>query len=245
MIDRTLLNSGNDIPFIQAGLTIHNPTIKEIAMLNGEYKFWSACQVLKFNKDFLEHGQEVKQSNFELILKIIRQKNIQAYEAKINIISLLSLLFPLHKIELSNNAINLENKQTKEISQIDNDNFQYFKEILIDMFCLTNTQNKQYDPSGELAKKIANQLKKGEQRRAQLASQSYKKINILDRYVSVLSVGLKKDKNILMNYTVYQLIDEFNRFLLQLHYDSWVKWRIAGAEGMQEPEDWLKDLYQE
>lgn len=244
MIDRTLLNSGNDIPFITAGLVIHNPTIKEISMLNGEYKFWSACQLFKFDKNILENSENIKQSNLELILRMIRQKNVESYQARINILSLLSLLFPSYKTYLKSNLIKLQHEQTKQIAQIDNDNFQSFKEILIDIFCLTNKENKQYDPSGQLAKKIANQLKRGQQRRAQLAPSTNKQINLLDRYVSILSVGLKKDKNVLMNYTVYQLMDQFNRFLLQLHYDSWVKWKIAGAEGMQEPEDWLKDLYQ-
>jgi len=47
-----------------------------------------------------------------------------------------------------------------------------------------------------------------------------------------------------MNYTVYQLMDEFNRFELKLHYDAWEKYRIAGATGMEDPEDWLKDIHE-
>jgi hypothetical protein len=44
---------------------------------------------------------------------------------------------------------------------------------------------------------------------------------ILSRYISILAVGEGKDINDLMNYTIYQLMDEFNRFELKMHYDSW------------------------
>jgi len=51
-VDELLLLSGNDIPFPQARLTIHQPTLKEIAYIT-EQRFWAGCELLKFNKDFL------------------------------------------------------------------------------------------------------------------------------------------------------------------------------------------------
>jgi hypothetical protein len=53
----------------------------------------------------------------------------------------------------------------------------------------------------------------------------------------------KKDINDLMNYTVYQLMDEYNRFQLKTKYDTWIKFKVAGATGMEDPEDWLKDIH--
>jgi len=47
-----------------------------------------------------------------------------------------------------------------------------------------------------------------------------------------------------MNYTVYQLMDEFNRYQLKMRYDSWERCKIAGATGMDDPEDWLKDIHE-
>ena len=46
-----------------------------------------------------------------------------------------------------------------------------------------------------------------------------------------------------MNYTVYQLMDEFNRFQLKLNYDSWLQFKCAGATDMKDPEDWFKDIH--
>jgi hypothetical protein len=42
MIDELLLLSGNDLPFPEAGLTIHQPRIREIAYIT-EFNFWSGC----------------------------------------------------------------------------------------------------------------------------------------------------------------------------------------------------------
>jgi len=38
-----------------------------------------------------------------------------------------------------------------------------------------------------------------------------------------------------MNYTVYQLMDEFNRFQLKIQYDIWLKYKVGGFSGMKEP----------
>ena len=45
MLDSLLLLSGNDIPFIEANLTIHNPTLKEIGYV-GEENFLNGYQLL-------------------------------------------------------------------------------------------------------------------------------------------------------------------------------------------------------
>ena len=244
MIDELLLLSGNDIPFPIAGITIHQPKLKEIALIN-EDTFWRGCQLLKFNKDILQ--DKVKndlsnQSNFNIIMSMVQDRNIQSQRARINLLSILALIFPNYKIKLENNIIQLFHSESQEMREINDDNFQRFKGILSEMFCLKNGE-KQYDPSGELAKKIANKIMKGKQKKAKLAPESSDKISLLSRYVSILAVGQQKDLNTLMNYTVYQIMDEFTRYQLKLNYDSWDRYRRAGATGMKDPEDWLKDIH--
>lgn len=244
MIDELLLLSGNDLPFPQAQLTIHQPRLKEIAYIT-QKQFWPGCEILKFNKENLIDQDKIdlsNMSNFNIIMMIIQEKNLQAYQAKLNVLSLLALLFPTKKILLEKGAIQLRDNQTGEVNEINEDNFEAFKEIIITMFCLTNKENKQYNPSGQLAQKIADKIKKGRQKKAKLAPDS--KIAILSRYVSILAVGEKKNINDLMNYTIYQLMDEFNRFELKLRYDSWQRFKAAGCSGMDDPEDWLKDIHE-
>lgn len=244
--DELLFLSGNDIPFPQAGITIHQPKIKEIAYITEEV-FWPACELLKFNKEILTEQDKnglINRSNFNIIMMMVQEKNVEAQKARNNIFQLLALLFPSYKLKLNkqNLTIQLQDVETEQIKEINESNFQAFKKILIIMFCLTNEANKEYNPKGDLAKRIADQLKKGRQRRAQLAPQT--KIALLSRYVSILAIGEKKDINELMNYTVYQLIDQFKRFELKVHYDNWLKFKIAGATGMEDPDDWMKDIHE-
>ena len=243
MMDELLLLSGNDIPFPFGQVTIHQPRLREIAYITEE-KFWPGCQLLKFNKEILPDQDKVNllnRSNFNIIMTMIKEKNSEAQKARINVFSILALLFPDKQILLGRNIIQLRNPQNvNEVNEINEDNFESFKEILIDMFCLKG-DNKQYDPSGELAKKIANQIKRGREKKAKLAPE--KKVSILSRYVSILAVGQKKDINDLMNYTVYQIMDEFKRFNLKMRYDAWYQAKVAGCTGMNDPEDWFKDIY--
>lgn len=243
-MDELLLLSGNDIPFPEARLIIHQPRLKEIAYIT-EQRFWPGCELLKFNKEILPDEDKVglsNMSNFNIIMTMVQEKSIESQQARLNILSLLALMFPTSEILLGKKAIQLRNHQTDEVNEINDENFEVFKKILISMFCLTNKENKEYNPSGDLARKIANKLKRGREQRAKLAPET--KIAILSRYASILAVGQQKDLNGLMNYTVYQLMDEFNRYELKMHYDSWERWKIAGATGGNDPEDWLKDIHE-
>lgn len=175
-------------------------------------------------------------------MSMIQEKHQESFQAKVNVLSVLALIFPTYEIFLKKDSIKLVNVETQEESEINSDNFQTLKEILIDVFCLTNQENKQYNPSGDLAQKIADKIMLGRQKKAEQMPK-IDQIEILSRYVSILAVGQNKDINELMNYTVYQLMEEFNRFALKLHFDAWTQYRIAGATGMQTPEDWLKDIH--
>ncbi len=242
MKNELLLLSGCDIPFPIAQLTIHQPRIREISLISEE-TFWGGCQFIQFDKNFLE--DEVKNnlsnlSNFNIIIAMLQGKDVESQSAKLKLLSVLALIFPTYKIKIGKKTIHLQEESSQEIKEINEDNFQQLKEILVDMFCLKGNE-KQYDPSGDLAERIANQIKKGRQKRAELAPQ--KKISLLSRYVSILSVGLQIDINIIMDYTVYQLMDAFERFQLKLSYEQWERYKIAGATGMSDPEDWFKDIH--
>ena len=244
MIDELLLLSGNDIPFPEAKLIIHPPRLKEIAYIT-EKVFWPGCQLFKIDKNILTEKDKVNlsnQSNFNIIMSMISQKNIESYQARVNIFSILSLMFPSYQIRLESQAIILQHQQNEQIHKIDNNNFEAFKDLFIEIFCL-NDVSKEYNPSGQLAKKIIDKIKKGQEKKAKLAPDKNQKISIFSRYISILTVGQNKNMNDFMDYTVYQLLDQFNRYVLKLHYDTWQKYRIAGATGMEDPQDWFKDIH--
>lgn len=246
IIDELSLELGIDLPFIEAGVTIHQPRLREIAYVT-EHRFWLGCQLLKFDKENLTEQDKnslSNWSNFNIIMSMIQENNVESQQAKLNILSILTLLFPNYSFNLGTKAIQLQHSQTKEVAEINDNNFQIFKNVVNEMFCLKGGEDKQYNPAGDLAKKLADKFKKARAKKAQLASGGRdQKISILSRYVSILTVGQKKDMNSFQDYTVYQLMDEFSRFNLKLQYDAWVKYKIAGAQNLQTPEDWLKDMH--
>lgn len=243
MDNELLLLSGNDIPFPQARLSIHQPTIREIAYV-GEENFYTGCEFLRFSKDNLNDEDKIhleNYSNFDVLMSIIKEQNPTVQKNRICVILVLSLLFPDYEIKINNNCFQL--KKQEEIYEINNKNFEIFLDILNEMFCLKSKNDNTYNPSGNVAKKIAEKLKKRHQKLAE--KEGPKKVAIISRYVSILAVGQQKDINSFMQYTVYQLFDEFKRYELKLNWDIYLQAKMAGAKDLKEVDDWMKDIHSE
>lgn len=211
-----------------------------------ESSFWMGCELLKFDKSIFK-GQDAQKlaqfSNLALLLTMVEDKHIDAKKSKVNLLFILAILFPQYQIRFQNLTIILTHVETKETFIINDENFDALQTIIKQMFCLTNLANKQYDPSGKLAEKIAKQIKAGQKKRAQLGPASQKDLSIFNRYISILATAKQKSIYQIMDYTVYQLMDEYNRFMLWYSSDQWFKLKIAGATGMDEQPDWLKDIH--
>jgi hypothetical protein len=245
MLNDLLLLSGNDIPFEEAQLTIHQPTVKEIAYV-GEETFYTGCEFLNFSKDNLEQEDRTileHLTNFDVLMSIIEEQNITAKKGKLCIYLVLSLLFPQAMVTIEKNQIKIVTIGEEESEHfITNKNFDQFVKIINEMFCLKQNQEDKYNPSGKLAADIANKLKKRHQKLAE-DSEKPKKIAIISRYVSVLTVGEQKDMNSFMQYTVYQLFDEFKRYELKVNNDIYFQAKLAGAKDLKEVDDWMQDIH--
>ena len=236
--------SAQDIPFAAARLNICQPKIRDIALL-GEDNFYAGVEFLKFDKDILSEEDKIHledRSNFEVLIAIMNEQNLTIQKQKLQITMVLALLFPEHSIEIKKQYISLI--KDKQEFQINNENFEQFKRIIKHMFCLDGNKDSDddYNPSGAMAKQIAEKLKKRHQRISQEKNQN-KKISILEKYVSILAVGESKDMNSLLNYTVYQLFDELKRYQLKMAWDLNLKARLAGAQDLEDAEDWMQDLH--
>ena len=246
MKNELLFLSGNDIPFAEGSITIHQPTMKEIAFL-GEEAFFTGCELLKFSKNILVIEDNLELENmhdFDILMSIMNDKSAQTQLNVSCALMVLDLLFPLYEIAILPQGIFCIPRDGEGIicGGITKNNFDAFKQIIISMFCLEKTQSETYNVQGELAKKIAEKFKKRNQKLAEL-QQKPNKVAIFSRYISILTVGEHKDINSFMNYTVYQLFDEFQRFELKENYDVYVKAKLAGAKDMKEPDSWMKDIH--
>ena len=246
MLNDLLLLSGNDIPFPEAQLTIHQPTIKEIAYI-GEENFYTGCEFLKFSKDKLDEKDRIhleNYSNFDVLMSIMKEKNAVVQKNKICVSMVLAIMFPLYSISFSDTAIIFKKEGTEEVCLINNNNFEEFKKILNQIFCLGQGTgiDGDYNPSGDIAKRIADKLNRRKQKLAEIKPQEHK-IAILSRYLSILTIGQNMNLNDLLQYTVYQLFDIFERYQLKVQNDFYFKAKLAGASDLQEVEDWMKDIH--
>lgn len=244
-LDSLLLLSGNDIPFYEARIAIHQPTLKEIGYI-GEENFFTGCEMFNFSKDLLSEEDRNNLSNntdFDILIAILKERNAVMQKNRDCVEMVLALLFPEYSFTIDRNGINLKKHNEEEIHTINNDNFEQFKIIINSMFSYKKDKTTDLNPAGNLASKIAEKLRKRHQKLNQLKSNNVNKIDVLSRYVSILAVGQQKDINSLLNYTIYQLFDEFERYQLKISYDIFIQAKMAGAKDLKDVDDWMKDVH--
>lgn len=243
MNNELLLITGKNIPFIEAQIDIHQPTMNEISLI-GEENFFAGCQFLNLSKDQLvledKTGLEDK-SDFEIFMSIMCSK--EKIEYRNSVLMLLALIFPEYQINFTPNDILLVNE--KHSTRINNTNYDVFKNIINTMFGLNESDpaKQEFNPSDDRARKIAEKIKKHKEKIAHLHGDDKKKIAVFSRYISILSVGLELDMRIFGDYTVFQLKDQFSRYQKKQSFDIYIEGKMAGATGMEEVDNWMKDIH--
>lgn len=237
-LSELLLLSGNDIPFMGAQTSIHQPTLKEIAFI-GEEDFHIGCHFLNFNKNQLSPEDKIgleDQSDFNIFMSVMNSRDKAKH--KTDALMVLALLFPQYSFKIEQNKILLQSE--KFSSSINEQNYDEFKSILSQIFCL-DAGDAKYDPADALAARIAEKLKKRKEKLENLKQGDSQRINIFGLFISTLAVGLQKDMNDLLNYTVYQIRDEYKRFQLKYIFDQNFSARLAGAQDLEEVSNWMED----
>lgn len=250
-LDDFVLLSGNDFPFESARLIVHPPHLREIAFL-GEESFFLGCQMLNFSKSLLKSQDKVvinDVEDFDILMAIMMDKSQELKNQQECAIAVLGLLFPKYNFTFTKDGIVFINQEDKtQMGTINKMNFDEFKKILAKTFCLGSVAGAEteYNPNGKLAQKLVDKFKERHEKLAQLQGDSAndKHFSVLGRYLSILTVGTSKDMNEFLDYTVFQLFDEYRRYELKMQYDIYFKARMAGAKDIKEPENWMKDLYE-
>ena len=246
-INRLLLMSKNDIPFEEARLIIHNPTLKEIAII-GEDVFFMGFEYLNFSKQFLKEQDKNRLkdfTDFEILMTIMKNNDIVIKQGKEAIEMVLALLFPEYQISFLPMSIMLSKDSERFL--IDKENFENFRNIVSQMFCLNKTKSgaHKYNPGGVQAMELVKKFQERDKKLAKLKRQGKQDegITIFSQYISILSVGLKKDINDLLQYTVYQLFEQLQRFKAKQNFDIYIQAKMAGAKDIQDVDNWMSDIH--
>lgn len=231
------LFTGVDIPMVEYGLILHQPTIKEISYI-GEARFLSGIQLLGIQKDALIQDKEQADNVniFQIILQLLKENQ----ELKNNILNIFQLLFINIKVIIMPKSINFI-QADNNIIMIDENNFQGFQDYLRTVFCLTNKTNNDFNTVTEKGREIANKLLRARQRVA--AQKQQGKHNTLVNYLSSLVVAIPSmSLNDVINLTLYQLYDLLERYSLYSNWDLQIKCQLAGGT-VEEKEDWMKNIH--
>lgn len=251
MIDYLLKLSQNDIPFTQAHLIIHQPTLKELGYIGGEETLFFCYKIINFSKSQIEIQDKnylQNKTDFEILMILINNKQggILSQKGRVCLKAMLTLLFPDFIINFLPASILLSKE--KDTFFIDKDNFNIFKDIFNEMFCFSDiigTVSQKYNPGGPQGRALAQKFRKRQEKLAKIKNhnQQHRGIEILANYISILAIGKKQDINTILNYTVPQLIDEMQRFKLKEEFETYKQLKLAGAKDVEQVKNWMANLH--
>lgn len=238
------LMCGTDLPIPEIPLVIHQPRIKEIALI-GERDFFIGAQCLCINKNALmiQGKSDLEETtNFQIFMMMMMQK--EDAERRSATQSVLSLLFPNSKVIFMPRSIVISWIDNDIQTTLDNENFELFQSVARQIFCFDTNKNGQdtYNPANKKAQEIAQKIMKGRQRVAELKGAT--DMSILSQYLSTLTVGLNSmSLEDCMNLTIYQIYDLIERYSLYTNWDMDIRSRLAGAKSDKKPENWMKNIH--
>ena len=241
MDTRLSLMCGTDYPVPECQISVHQPSIKEIALI-GESDFFSGVQCLCLNKSMFIKDESLLRdtNNFQIFMMIMSEK--ETVDKKVAVQQVCTLLFPKHKVLFTPRSFIL-NGESGSI-QIDETNFEFLQEAITNICCLkTGPMDQQaFNPANDKAREIAEKLMRGRQRVAEQKGQS--NVSIFSQYLSILTVGLNSmSLQDTMDLTMYQLYDLVERYMLYINWDMDIRCRLAGGKPDSQPDNWMKTIH--
>ena len=241
MDTRLTLMCGTDYPVPECQLIIHQPTIKEIALI-GEQDFFSGIQCLCLHKTMFVKDESLLRdiNNFQIFMTIMLEK--ETVDKKIAVQQVCTLLFPQYKLMFTpSSMILVKDGQT---FMIDENNFNYLQSAISDITCMKTGPMDQttFNPANEKAREIAEKLMRGRKRVAEEKGQN--NVSIFTQYLSILTVGINSmPLQNLMELTIFQLYDLVERYMLYVNWDLDVRCRLAGGKPDSQPDNWMKTIH--
>ena len=241
MDTRLALMCGTDYPVPECQIILHQPRIKEIALI-GESDFFSGIQCLCLNKSmFVKDETDLSNvNNFQIFMTIMSEK--QTADKKAAVQQVCALMFPKNKVLFTPRSMLITGEGQNV--QIDETNFEFLQTAISNICCMkTGPMDQQsFNPANSKAREIAEKLMRGRQRVA--AQKGSSNTSIFSQYLSILTVGLgSMSFQNCMDLTMYQLYDLVERYTLYVNWDMDVKCRLAGGKPDSQPDNWMKDIH--
>ena len=242
MDTRLTLMCGTDYPVPECQIVLHQPRIKEIALI-GESDFFSGIQCLCLNKSmFVKDESDLSNvNNFQIFMTIMSEK--EAADKKAAVQQVCTLLFPKYKVLFTPRSMLITGGSEGNI-QIDESNFEYLQAAISNICCMkTGPMDQQsFNPANSKAREIAEKLMRGRQRVA--AQKGETNTSIFSQYLSILTVGCgSMSLQNMTELTMYQLYDLVERYMLYVNWDMDIRCRLAGGKPDNQPDNWMKNIH--
>lgn len=237
--------AGVDIPIPELQLTVHPPTIKDIAYM-GESDYFSAVQYLCLDKEQLVQDKFLLSSlsNFQVLMKVLESSENK--EKKQSVLTLLKLLFPDYSAMITKNSIILAVIGDTTTQLIDDNNFDIFQAVLKEILCVNSMfqgENVIYNPANAKAQAIADKLMAGRRKVAAIKSSGGGE-SVLTRYLSIITVGLQSmPLSEAVKLNMFQLFDIMERYSAFVEWDTDLRVRLAGGKPDRQVESWMRDIH--
>lgn len=264
--------AGIDFYFTPFSTMIHQPSIKEIALL-GEQNFFDALSILEgSSSDFF-----IKQ-----ILKTTPSEEIGAIQAELNYTitsdldvfyryclgkreqqimkSFFYLIFEslrnINFVQIGNTKMLIQfsfhdcfSKEADQIQTItlDNKGFDELKDTISDMFSYETIENKEakLNPAGEMAKKIAEKMAAAAERRAKIYGHNNKSKDtesIISTMVSILATSDGILLTEILKLTFPQVLIQLNRTQLLQQYHTQITLGAFGGLDANDLANWQESV---
>lgn len=238
---RLALMCGTDIPVPDCQLVIHQPRIKEIALI-GEREFFTGVQTFCIDKRMFVQDKALLEStnNFQIFMTIMSEK--ETADKKLAVQQVATLFFPEYKINFTPRSIIFSGKGG--MITVDENNFEPLQDALTAICCLRSGPGDQqsFNPANDKAAEIARKLMRGRQIVAEQKGET--NTSIFSQYLSTLTVGLHSmSLQDLMDLTMFQLYDLVERYMLYINWDMDIRSRLAGAKPDSKPDNWMKNIH--
>lgn len=205
----------------------------------------SGIYALNISKESIKFEDEIdlsEVSNFQLFMMVMEDE--RTLDKKQAVQEVLSLIFPKYKISFTPRSLMFYQQEIGMIT-VDDSNFNALQEIIQIAFCLNRGKEDEVKynvrESDKRAKEIADKLKRGRERVAEIKSKEAG--DFILNYISILSVGLGIPMPQLKDYTLFMLCDQVERFGMYKSWDIDIKSRLAGAKIEHEPPDWMANIH--
>lgn len=257
-IDTLTLMTGGDIQLKTPAVKIHQPKVKEIALI-GEGKFFQGMNIFYIgsepleefvnNLDTITEGEKnlliESATAYDNLLFLMQASSLGENKDKFTVIDMTKTVFKLilpdyNFIFNSEKGVMLLMAQDKSDSiVVDRDLFLQLKDIAVQIFLLNQFfDNEEQQDMSEAARKIADKIATAEKKIKQANGESQED----SQFARILSImGMKNELDYLSNLTVYQLYNQFERFNLMTNYDQSMQASLAGASNV-ELVDWYKKI---